>query len=686
VARPVTVTHRHRNAEGELRHSELVASPLWGECGELLGIVESIRDVTERVRARAQIVRAKQDWEETFDSIADLIFIVDPDYHIVRVNRALAERLGMEPKDAVGLCCYQAIHGTDRPPPYCRQSQFSGEEGLQAQEMFDERLGGHFLVNTSPLRSADGALRGSVHVARDISDLKRAEEALRRERDRAQRYLNIAGVILITIDADEKVRLINKKGCEVLGSASDEVLGTNWFDRFVPEPDRERTRQAFRKLMGGEIEPVEYFENPVLTRKGELRSIAWHNTVLRGAEGRIVGTLSSGEDITERKHLERQVQHAQKLESLGVMAGGIAHDFNNLLMGILGYADLALTTLPGEAAARQQIEKVVQVASRAAELTGQMLAYSGKGPFLVGPLNLNRLAEDMIELLHTSISKKALLDWGLSEGLPLIEGDASQIRQVLMNLITNASEALGDHSGVITLRTGVMAADRSYLERAYLGDEAKEGEYVYLEVSDTGCGMTEDIRQKIFDPFFSTKFTGRGLGLAAVLGIVRGHKGVLTVDSEPGHGATFRLLFPGSEAIPAEQKPDRDRVAEMPLATGILVVDDEEDVLYIAKKALSARGFDVLTASDGREAVEIYRRNRDRISLVILDLTMPRMSGEEAFREMRRLRGDVRVLLSSGYSEQEATDRFRGDSPVGFIQKPYRPARLIEKVGEVLRS
>ncbi len=384
---------------------------------------------------------------------------------------------------------------------------------------------------------------------------------------------------------------------------------------------------------------------------------------------------------TERRRLEAQIQHVQKLESLGVLAGGIAHDFNNLLVGMLGHAGLALMDLPPDAPIAARLRQIETAAMRAAELTNQMLAYSGKGRFVIGPLNLSSLVDEMMHLLQTVITKNARVEAALARDLPAIEADASQIRQVVMNLITNASDAIGEQPGTIGIRTRTVVADRAYLADAYLGAEVPEGTYACVEVRDTGCGMDRETLGRIFDPFFTTKFTGRGLGLAAVLGIVRGHRGTIRISSTPGQGTTFEVLFPVSAAAHAAP-PARARAVAPALPRRVLVVDDEDTVRSVSRTILENSGIEVLTASDGVEALELFAREGHSIDVVLLDVTMPRMDGAQALHAIRQIRPDARVVLTSGYSEVEAAERFAGAPPAGFIQKPYRPRALVEKIRE----
>jgi len=383
-------------------------------------------------------------------------------------------------------------------------------------------------------------------------------------------------------------------------------------------------------------------------------------------------------DITGRKwaedkrlQLERQMQQTQKLESLGVLAGGIAHDFNNLLAIILGNASLALDDLPARSPAYDSLQAIEETALRAAELCRQMLAYSGKGRFVVENIRLGDLIGDMVSLLKASISKKAVLNLNLKESLTPLRGDPSQVRQVVMNLVINASEALGERGGAITLSTGVMECSTDDLGDAYLDERPAEGLYVWLEVADSGCGMDRETQRRMFEPFFTTKFTGRGLGLSAVLGIVRGHKGGLKIDSTPGQGTTFRVFFP----VAQEERSLGGHSGEMPSnwrgAGIVLLVDDEESVCVMGARMLERLGFKALTAMDGHDALEIYQAQRDEIVLVLLDLTMHCMDGEEAFRELRQIDPKVRVVMSSGFTQSEVAPRFAGRQLSGFLQKPY---------------
>jgi PAS domain S-box-containing protein len=402
---------------------------------------------------------------------------------------------------------------------------------------------------------------------------------------------------------------------------------------------------------------------------------------------RLAQQLVEKEQLARRaaEFSEAQSRHVQKLESIGVLAGGIAHDFNNLLHVVLGNADIALSTLAAGSPAREPIEEVVRATLRAADLTRQLLAYSGKGAFVVRNLDLSTEVREMATLLRTGISKQATLDWELSSTLPAVSADPTQIRQIVMNLITNASDALGEKGGTITLRTGVTRLedlDNQHFGVPLEGEgpvDPSKGPYVYLEIGDTGAGMTPDTLSRIFDPFFSTKFTGRGLGLAAVMGIVRSHHGLIRVHTAPGEGTAFRVLFPavgGTARKPG--KPTAERSDWQGSGT-ILVVEDEEGVREVAERILQEIGFQTIGAEDGRRALEIMEDVGDSVSVVLLDLSMPRMGGAETFRRLRALRPDLPILMMSGYTEQVVAPQFTGSGPgiTGFLQKPFLAEDLI---------
>jgi signal transduction histidine kinase/CheY-like chemotaxis protein len=412
----------------------------------------------------------------------------------------------------------------------------------------------------------------------------------------------------------------------------------------------------------------------------------------RDAKGDIDGLLIIARDVTEAKQaaaekleFARRLQETQKLESLGILAGGIAHDFNNLLTTILGNANLARGEMVDDSLANKCLQRIEAASIRAANLCKQMLAYSGKGHFIIRRLDLSSLVEQTIELLRLSIQKKASLNLNLAPALPPVMADATQLQQILMNLVINAAEAIGERGGFIRISTGITRVDQEHLSQLTGATQISIGDYVFIEVTDDGCGMSPETQARVFDPFFTTKFTGRGLGLAAVLGIVRGHRGAISLRSELGKGTTFKLLLPKAEGPldVTEATPSRDGWGS---EGNLLLVEDEEDVRCVTGLMLEQAGFVPELAVDGQQAVEKFQVSPNRYRAVLLDLTMPRLDGVETLRELRRIRPDVRVLLMSGFSSKEVMERLDGDAPNGFIQKPFLPKELLEALRGVLEE
>jgi signal transduction histidine kinase/CheY-like chemotaxis protein len=408
---------------------------------------------------------------------------------------------------------------------------------------------------------------------------------------------------------------------------------------------------------------------------------------------RLVRSWGSQREITERKKaeaervaMERKLLETQKLESLGVLAGGIAHDFNNLLTGIVGNASLARLELPPDAPPAAHIRQIESAALRAAELCQQLLAYAGKGRFLVESLDLNELIEGTLSLLRLSIGKQAQLQLELARPLPVVMADATQIRQIVMNLVINAADAIGARPGLVTLRTGRRYVRASEFAAWAADPGLPEGNYVFLEIGDTGCGMPPETLRRIFEPFFTTKFAGRGLGLAAVLGIVRGHRGALQVTSELGRGSAFTLFLPAGSAALATESDVRPQPAAWQRSGTVLVVDDEECVRTVTEYVLATFGFDTVAAPDGEAALAAFAAEPDRFVFVLLDLIMPGLSGKKVLPRLRQIRPAVRVLLVSGYSENDSASPFASDGLTAFLQKPYTREMLERKLRELLED
>ena len=525
----------------------------------------------------------------------------------------------------------------------------------------------------------------------ELAERKRTEAALRESEERFRDLFDQAPIAYHEINRNGVVQRVNQAECALLGLEPSEILGRSVWDLQAPD-QRELSRQEVRRKIS-EKQSVSPFQRTYVSKDGGVHTMEIHERLIRDETDEVVGIRSAMLDITKRvraekesKRLEAQIRHAQKLESLGVLAGGIAHDFNNLLVGILGNAGLARMDLPPESKLQSTLQEIEAAGQRAAELTNQLLAYSGKGRFVVGPLDLSKLTREMAQLLKISVSNKASVEYELAPEIPAIEADATQIRQVVMNLIINASEAKAEAGGVIRVSSGVLEADREYLAGTVLGADLPEGSYVYLRVNDNGSGMDQETAAKIFDPFFTTKFAGRGLGLAAVLGIVRGHHGTIEVVTRPGEGTTFTVLFPAGMRPAAGETPVRASRDRWVGQGKVLVVDDEESVREVARAMLENCGFTVLTAADGQQALEVFRDHADETVAVLLDLTMPGMKANEVVRELHLIRPNSKVILSSGYNEEEVVAQFGEGGIAGFIQKPYQPSALAREVREIVET
>lgn len=519
-------------------------------------------------------------------------------------------------------------------------------------------------------------------VRRYLNDVKLINAELRKSEEKYRFLFDNASDAIFIIDAEGKIVAVNQQASKSLGYSHYELMTMAVGVVDAPE-QRQYIPERFARLME---QGFAAFETVHLHKDGSAvptdvnaSRIVWDG---QPAIMSICRDISERKQVEEeRRNMELQMQQTQKLESLGILAGGIAHDFNNILMAIMGNADLALLRINPESPAVDNLKRIEQSAARAADLAKQMLAYSGKGKFVIEHIDLSRLVEEMLHMMEVSISKKVVLRLNLNHAIPAVEADATQLRQIIMNLIVNASEAIGDTSGVIAITTSYMECDRNYLKSVWLNENLDAGLYVSLEVSDTGCGMERETLAKLFDPFFTTKFTGRGLGMAAVLGIVRGHKGTIRVYSEPGKGSTFRILLPSTDRtaqifVEGEQQEWKGKGT-------VLLIDDEEMVREIGSEMLRELGLQVVTAEDGRDALQVFK-SRDDIDFVILDLTMPHVDGEQCFRELRELKPDVKVIISSGFNQQQVTEKFLDRGLAGFIQKPYRFSALKEQIKGIL--
>lgn len=693
--------------DGKIAFWENTANPIRNETGEIIACLEIAKNITGSKLTEEELSKSEENIRLLLNSTVEGIYGVDLHGLCTFANPACVDILGYDDvSQLLGKNMHTLIHhtrkdGTPYPEEECKI--FEAFRERRSTNVRDEVLwrcdGTSFPAQyrSSPITVDDDVL-GTVVTFVDITERIKSEEALR-ESERKYRMLTENSTDVIwSSDNNLRTTYLSPSATLLTGYSVEESMKMKPEEIYTPESFKIVMQTMMESLALESDDTADPFrsmtvEAQMLRKDGSAVWTELTATFLRDQHGKVTGMHGITRDVSERKKaeqerlkMEAQMQHTQKLESLGVLAGGIAHDFNNLLTSILGNADLALFDLPATSGARSYIEDLVKASQRAADLCKQMLAYSGKGKFVIQTIDLSDVVEEMSHILEVSISKGAVLKYNFGDNLPFISVDVTQVRQIILNLITNASEAIGSKSGVISITTGAMDCDSEYLKSTFLDEELPEGTYVFIEVADTGCGMDDETATKIFDPFFTTKFTGRGLGLAATLGIVRGHKGAIKVYSELGKGTSIKVIFPASEKEIENGKQIMPKEKAWSGEGTILLVDDEETVRAVGKKMLINFGFEVLTATDGRNGVEIFSQHKDKIICVILDLTMPHMNGEEAFREIRRLKKDVKVIISSGYNEQEVSQRFVGKGIAGFIQKPYRAKTFLNEIIRVLDS
>ena len=644
-------------------------------------------EITEWYRAKEALRASEERYRTVFQNTGSATALIDSDMTIMMINRGFEKLSGYTSEEVCGRMKWTEFVSPgdlDMMMGYHRDRRSGGTDVPREYEFrIIDRQGVtrdvHMQVDMIP------GTEMSVCSVLDISELKSAQSRLHDSIRKMESLLKTMPDMMFVLSRNGEYEDYWVNDDSALAIPPDRILGSSISELALSGDKLDEVLDRIALTLDtGKIHSVEYeLDMGAARRYFEARLSPYFDhsviAVVRDITGR-------REEERKRLELEARIQHTQKLESLGVLAGGIAHDFNNILMTILGNADLALMSLPDSSPARSFLGEVVSAASTASDLARQMLAYSGRSDFEIRPLDLNEIVRDMTHMLEVSISKKVVLKLRLAEELPVVMADSAQIGQIIMNLITNASEAVGNKSGYISLTTGAMYCDSEYLSTTEFTGELSDDLYVYLEVADTGCGMDETVRSQVFEPFFTTKYTGRGLGLSSVLGIVRGHGGAVKVYSEPGQGTTFKVLLPACpDGGPLQGTPSQDHFGEGWKGSGlVLFADDEDTVLAVGRRMLEHMGFGVLTAEDGREALAVFRKRRDDLVLVILDMTMPHLGGDEVYREIRRMDCDIPVIVSSGFSRKDVMHRFAGKRIDGFIQKPYRAEDLSKVIRNVL--
>lgn len=513
----------------------------------------------------------------------------------------------------------------------------------------------------------------------DITESKKTDDALRLSEEKYRTLVEQINEIIYQLDEDGNVQYISPVAEKVLQYSLNEVAGRSYKEFIHPE-DLPELRRAFARQIAGQEEPPQEFR--MLRKDGQEIYISSSLRVLYDKSGKITGLMGALTDITQSRQLAAQLQQAHKMEAIGQLAGGIAHDFNNLLSGILGNAEMLLLKIKNQPELRPLVEKVLSTGETAASLTRQLLSFARKGNYQRKPLDLHHTVREVAGMLTSTMDRKIIIRQDLQAAPSTVAGDPAMLENCLLNLCLNARDAM-PQGGTLTIFSRVTELDQAYSRSR--GYSVTPGKYLELSVEDTGTGMSLDVKRRIFEPFFTTKPPGKGtgLGLAGVYGCVKAHQGSVEVYSEPGHGSIFRLYFPLLENAPCLPAEPRQPCPARGTGT-LLLVDDEEVIREITCQMLTEQGYRVISLSNGREAVEHYGRNWKSIDLVILDMIMPEMNGQEAYLAMKQINPGIRALLSSGYSLQEDAQNLLQMGTRGFLQKPYRLAELTQKIEQVL--
>lgn len=664
--------------DGERLPISLSVFPVRDAEGRVIGVAGIARDLRDLKGAMDALRRSEENYRAVVETTSDAIWVAEPDeggqWRMTFVNSQALRLLHRPVEEQVGRTLEEVLG----PEGWAVVRRYYEEAAATGRVQYYERLADYrgarryIAAQLTPVMDEQGRCVRIVGSARDLTERYEAEEARRQAEERLRLALSTAPLLLLGWDREGFIRLAEGTEWRRLGVDPARLVGVR-FDHLEALP-------AFAKrAMWSVVSGSEY------AGRFELRGrlLETRATPVRNQRGDVVGGVAVSFDVTEQQRAEEALAQMEKMESLGVLAGGVAHDFNNLLVAILGNVSLARAELPADSPLLEVLDDIREAGQRAAELARQMLAYAGKAKFVVQDVDLSRVVEEMASLLRSSIRRNAALQLDLARGLPTVRGDPTQLGQVVMNLVLNGADAIGDGPGVVTVRTGTMQATKEFLREAYLAPELAEGEYVFLQVSDTGCGMDEATKARIFDPFFSTKFMGRGLGLAAVLGIVRGHHGAIHVRSAPKEGTVFTVILPPGERVPA---PEPALPQEEEARPCILVVDDDPTVRRVTERALEALGYRAVGAEQGEKALELLAGEASGAVLALVDYDMPGISGSALVAALRATAPALKVAVMSGFTGEETERELREAGTHGFLPKPFELGELRRLVAEMVET
>jgi PAS domain S-box-containing protein len=636
----------------------------------------------ERKETQQALKEGERFLSNIFSGIEDGVTVLDREMTILGANPTMEEWYG-HALPLTGKKCFEAYYGADEMCQLC-PSEFTLRTGKTGWAQMERKgaggeVTGWLEVYSFPLTdTVTGTMKGVIELARDVTERRQAEQALKRSENLYRAIFENTGTAAVVIDEGGHITLANSGFEKLSGYTREELENKKKWSDFVAGNGLPRASEAAISRVleeGAPLTPLSY-ECDMAGREGVVRSCI--NNVCRIPGSRKV--VASMLDITDMKRLQGQLIHAQKMEALGTLAGGIAHDFNNLLMSIQGYASLVLHEVGDRSPYADKLRGIEEHVRSGADLTRQLLGCAQGGTYEVKPISLNDVVERTATMFGRT-KKEIIVHKNFQGDLWTVEADQGEIERVFLNLFLNAWQAMPGGGGLY-LDTANVTLDKKYVEPHHV----PPGPYVRVSTTDTGIGMDEKTKSRIFEPFFTTRETGRGtgLGLASAYGIIKAHGGIITVYSEKGRGSTFTIYLPASDKEKVEEKGSSDRL--LGGSETVLLVDDEPSILAIAREVLELLGYTVLTAGSGREAVDIFREQKGRIDLVILDMIMPQMSGGDTFDLLKNIDPEVRVLLSSGYSITGEANRIVDRGCRGFIQKPFTPGELSQKIREALAS
>ena len=661
------------------------ASPIYLETTQK-GVVFVFRDITEEARNIDIIAQSEREKSQMLESVNEAIFVYDIDLKLVNLNNIAKQtvyaRTGRT--NVIGLQCTQLMHNSKIPCEDCpAQSVISSKKTIVSIK--EDKFGSTFQIKYTPILNNNNEITGLIEAILDISELKLTEKALRISENNYRMLIENQSDIVIKLNPAGKILFATKSCCDFFGVEESDFTGHSYLEFTAPEDHKEA------------LEAINYFAKDSIVKRLELhhptpsglRCVSWQLSVVLDDSAEIDYVIATGSDITDIKLANEQLQHVQKLEAIGQLAGGVAHDFNNMLGGIVGYAELIIMKSGDNKTIKKYSKQIIDTGEKAAELTQQLLSFARKGKASSTPIDAHTSIKRAIDILSRSIDKNVKIELALNAKNSMIIGDPTQIQNTILNLGINARDAIGNNTeGCFSIETATISLSEEYCSNSNF--DITPQDYILIKARDNGIGMEKEVLEHIFEPFFTTKEIGKGtgLGLASIFGAVTSHFGAITVDSEPGLGTEFDIFLPVigyySELPDPETSTDVMKLLSEARHKVVLVIDDEEVIREVAKSLLENLGYDVLLAKDGVEGIDIFIANMDIISLVLLDVIMPRMGGKETLKKLIKLDPNVNVIIASGFSQSDRTEDFTSIGAKAFIKKPYKQRELLDIIKKIL--